>query len=83
MMTASAMCTVHVRARVIKPRTYGVHVPGTEQRKELARLQKRRQSRRERDDRGTRCEQPRMHQQTSRARETSQRRSVNYDKYIA
>ena len=44
----------------------------------LARLQKQRQ--RERDGQETRREQARMHQQTSRAHETSQRRSVNYDK---
>ena len=49
LMIASATCTVHVRAHVIKPRAYGVHVPGTEHRKELARLRKRRQSQRERE----------------------------------
>ena len=35
---------------------------------------------RERGGRETRREQARMHQQTSKSRETSQRRSVNYDK---
>ena len=35
--------TVYVRARVIKPRVYGVHVLGMECRKELARLRKQRQ----------------------------------------
>ena len=49
LMIASATCTlillytVHVRARVIKPRAYGVHVLGMERRKELARLRKQRQ----------------------------------------
>jgi len=48
-----------------------------ERRKELARLRKWRQ--RERDGWDTRHEHTRMHQQTSRACETSQRRSVNYN----
>ena len=65
------------RACVIKPCVYSVHVLGMKYRKELARLRKQRQ--RERDGQETCREQARMHWQTSRARETSQQRPVNYD----
>ena len=64
--TASAMCT-HFQA------TCGIAM------EHLARLQKRRQRERERDSQETWHEQARMHQQMSRALETSQQRSVNYD----
>ena len=69
LMIASATCTVlHVRARVIKPRMYGVHAlasnvesswPGFEMKSE-------------RDGRETCRKQARMHQQTSSGRQTSQ-----------
>ena len=56
LMIASATCTyyyTHVRARVIKPRAYGVNVLGMERRKELDRVRKRRQRERERWPRNT------------------------------
>ena len=63
---ASATCTCYQATRGIAMRR-------------LARLRKRRRREREMAEKKRR-EQARMHQQTSRSRETSQRRSVNYDK---
>ena len=64
--------TVHVSARVIKPRAV---LPWNVERSHTGFENEGR----ERYGRETRREQARMHQQTSRPRETSQRRAVNYD----
>ena len=69
----------NVRARVIKPRAYIRCTCTRYGMSKGAGQASKTKAERERDGRETRREQARMHQQTSRARDTSQRRSVNYD----